>query len=84
MCSWPTWGAGTIDRVSLPTGGGQANDRSYSPSISADGRMVAFASFATNVVEATPTGCSTCSSTGETRRRRPGCRSGPTAPKGTG
>ena len=42
--------SGDIDRVSLATGGGQANDRSYSPSISADGRMVAFASFANNVV----------------------------------
>jgi Tol biopolymer transport system component len=42
--------SGDIDRVSRATGGGQANDRSYSPSISADGRMVAFASFADNVV----------------------------------
>ena len=42
--------SGDIDRVSLATGGGQANDRSYSPSISADGRMVAFASFAHNLV----------------------------------
>lgn len=42
--------SGNIDRVSLSTDGGQANDRSYSPSISADGRIVAFASFANNVV----------------------------------
>lgn len=41
---------GDISRVSLATGGGQANDRSYSPSISADGRVVAFASFASNLV----------------------------------
>jgi Tol biopolymer transport system component len=41
---------GNISRVSLATDGGQANDRSYSPSISADGRIVAFASFATNLV----------------------------------
>lgn len=41
---------GDVDRVSLATGGGQANERSYSPSISADGRIVAFASFASNVV----------------------------------
>lgn len=41
---------GDVDRVSLATGGGEANDRSYSPSISADGRIVAFASFAGNVV----------------------------------
>jgi Tol biopolymer transport system component len=41
---------GDVDRVSLATGGGQANEHSYSPSISADGRIVAFASFASNVV----------------------------------
>ncbi|HYT39940.1 MAG TPA: hypothetical protein VEN99_10535 [Acidimicrobiia bacterium] len=41
---------GDIDRVSLSTDGGQADDRSYSPSISADGRIVAFASFADNLV----------------------------------
>jgi len=41
---------GSITRVSLATDGGLANDRSYSPSISADGRAVAFASFATNMV----------------------------------
>jgi Tol biopolymer transport system component len=42
--------SGRLDRVSLSTGGGQADDRSYSPSISADGRIVAFASFAGNLV----------------------------------
>jgi Tol biopolymer transport system component len=41
---------GNVSRVSLGTDGGQANDRSYSPSISADGRVVAFASFASNLV----------------------------------
>ena len=41
---------GDISRVSLATGGAQADDRSYSPSISADGRVVAFASFADNLV----------------------------------
>lgn len=41
---------GDVDRVSLATGGGEANERSYSPSINADGRIVAFASFASNVV----------------------------------
>jgi len=41
---------GNISRVSLATDGGQADDRSYSPSISADGRIVAFASFANNLV----------------------------------
>src|SRR5207248_7826712 len=39
-----------LSRVSLATGGAQADDRSYSPSISADGRIVAFTSFATNLV----------------------------------
>ena len=42
--------SGSVERVSLATGGGQADDRSYSPSISADGRIVAFASFAANLV----------------------------------
>jgi Tol biopolymer transport system component len=41
---------GDVDRVSVATGGGEADERSYSPSISADGRIVAFASFAGNVV----------------------------------
>ncbi|HEV3364660.1 MAG TPA: hypothetical protein VG795_11100 [Acidimicrobiia bacterium] len=41
---------GSINRVSLATDGGEANDRSYSPSISADGSVVAFASFAGNIV----------------------------------
>ncbi len=41
---------GSVSRVSLATDGGQADNRSYSPSISADGRVVAFASFATNLV----------------------------------
>ena len=41
---------GTISRISLATDGGQGNERSYSPSISADGRMVAFSSFADNLV----------------------------------
>jgi Tol biopolymer transport system component len=44
-------GSGSIDRVSLATDGGQSNERSYSPSISDDGRAVAFASFANNLVE---------------------------------
>ena len=42
--------SGSITRVSLATDGGQADDRSYSPSISSDGRMVAFSSFADNLV----------------------------------
>jgi len=41
---------GVTIRVSVATGGGQAAGRSQSPSISADGRYVAFASFASNLV----------------------------------
>ncbi len=37
-------------RVSIPSGGGQANDWSAAPSLSADGRYVAFQSWASNLV----------------------------------
>jgi hypothetical protein len=40
----------TIDRVSLADGGGQGNSASLKPSISADGRYVAFESSASNLV----------------------------------
>ena len=40
----------TIARVSVGPGGAQANDNSGHPAISADGRFVAFTSFATNLV----------------------------------
>jgi Tol biopolymer transport system component len=42
--------AGTTDRVSLSSTGGQGNGHSFEPSLSADGRFVAFASSATNLV----------------------------------
>jgi Tol biopolymer transport system component len=42
--------AGTTARVSVASGGGQSKGGSYSPSISADGRLVAFWSSATNLV----------------------------------
>jgi Tol biopolymer transport system component len=43
--------AGTTERVSLPSGRrGEANSDSSGPAISADGRLVAFTSFATNLV----------------------------------
>ena len=42
--------SGTTRRVSVATGGTQANDPSYSPAISADGRYVAFESNASNLV----------------------------------
>jgi Tol biopolymer transport system component len=37
-------------RVSISTAGAEANDNSYNPSVSADGRFVAFESVATNLV----------------------------------
>jgi Tol biopolymer transport system component len=42
--------AGTTECASVPPGGGFGNDDSYGWSISADGRYVAFLSFATNMV----------------------------------
>ncbi|HEV8113887.1 MAG TPA: calcium-binding protein [Planctomycetota bacterium] len=42
--------AGTTERVSLPTGGGEADNASGISSVSADGRFVAFDSSATNLV----------------------------------
>ncbi len=41
---------GGIERVSVDASGGQANDWSYSGGLSADGRFVAFTSYATNLV----------------------------------
>ena len=41
---------GTTVRVSIATGGAQANNESFSPAISSDGRFVAFQSDATNLV----------------------------------
>jgi hypothetical protein len=41
---------GTVSRVSVRTDGGQANDGSFHPAISFDGRFVAFSSRATNLV----------------------------------
>ena len=41
---------GTTERVSVATGGAQANSGSANPAISADGRFVAFYSVATNLV----------------------------------
>ena len=42
--------AGTTERVSLAPGGGQADGGSWGPSLSADGRHVAFSSNATDLV----------------------------------
>ena len=43
--------AATTERVSVSSAGEQGNDWSHQPSISADGRYVAFVSYATNLVE---------------------------------
>ena len=42
--------SGTTERVSVSTGGAEGNAPSYSPSISADGRFVAFYSGASNLI----------------------------------
>ena len=42
--------AGTTERVSLSTSGGDPDGISYLPALSADGQQIAFASFATNLV----------------------------------
>lgn len=42
--------ADSIERVSVAANGGEANSESYAPTISADGRYVAFKSSATNLV----------------------------------
>jgi Tol biopolymer transport system component len=42
--------AGTIERVSVGTGGLQSNDSSYGLSLSGDGRYVAFSGYASNLV----------------------------------
>jgi Tol biopolymer transport system component len=41
---------GTTERISMGIGGAEANDSSYDPCLSADGRYVAFRSAATNLV----------------------------------
>src|SRR3954466_4634119 len=46
----PAWAGGTTERVSVGPHGRQANEASSSPAISADGRFVAFLSFASNLV----------------------------------
>ena len=42
--------AGVTRRVSVGPAGRQANGRSFEPAVSADGRSVAFYSFASNLV----------------------------------
>ncbi|MDQ3991121.1 MAG: hypothetical protein M3245_02260, partial [Actinomycetota bacterium] len=47
---------GTTERVSMTTGGAEANAHSWDPSLSADGRHVAFRSTASNLVPADTNG----------------------------
>jgi Tol biopolymer transport system component len=49
---------GTTDRVSVTTGGGEGNDSSTFPSLSSDGRFVAFESRATDLVPGDTNGVS--------------------------
>jgi hypothetical protein len=49
---------GTLERVSVDSAGGQANDASSAPSLSADGRYVAFDSVASNLVPGDTNGVS--------------------------
>ena len=46
---WRQSAAGALERVSLTTAGSATNGASFAPSISADGRYVAFGSLATNL-----------------------------------
>ena len=50
--------AGTTTRVSLKAASTQTNDNSWSPTVSADGRYVAFYSYATNLVTGDTNGTS--------------------------
>lgn len=50
--------AGTTERVSIGSSGQQGNDQSFHPAISADGRFVAFTSFAGNLVAVDANGVS--------------------------
>ncbi|MDP9388754.1 MAG: hypothetical protein M3Q48_12775, partial [Actinomycetota bacterium] len=54
--------AGTTTRVSVSSAGAEANRTSTDPAVSADGRFVAFVSFATNLVGADTNGDGTCDS----------------------
>jgi len=46
----PAWAHGTTERVSVSSSGAQGNGYSLQPAISANGRFVAFYSYATNLV----------------------------------
>ena len=69
--------AGTTQRVSPSSGGAQANGDCYHPSPSADGRIVAFQSYATNLAPmdttVSPTSTSENGRTEPRRRPSPAC-----------
>ncbi len=46
----PAWAQGTTERVSVSTGGAQGNGYSETSALSANGRFVAFRSYASNLV----------------------------------
>ena len=55
LCApWHQAAAATTERVSVASDGTQADDSSREPSISADGRMVAFQSNSTNLAGGSP------------------------------
>ena len=47
----PSWAQGYVTRVSVGPGGTQSDNDSWGPAVSGDGRFVAFASAASNLVE---------------------------------
>jgi hypothetical protein len=51
-------GTGTTQRVSVGRSGGNANNGSSRPSVSRDGRFVAFSSYASNLVRGDTNGTS--------------------------
>ena len=70
-------------RVSVGPGGAQASDASFAPAISAQGRHVAFYSWAPNLVTGDTNDTPTCSCGTGGRTRPGGCRSVRTAPRPT-
>ena len=73
LATAPAW-AGSTERVSISSSGKQGNDVSLNPAISADGRFVAFASDASDLVPGDTNGidCSACGKDVFIRDRRTG------------
>ena len=76
--------SGTTQRVSVGPGGVQANGFSVGPTLSADGRFVAFDSSATNLVPGDTNGVWTCSSATGRPARRGGSASASDGAQGDG